>query len=683
MMQFANPWFLIALSAIAIPVLIHLFNFRRFRKVYFTNVRFIEELKLQTQKQSKLKHLLILLARIMTIIMLVLAFAQPYRPLNRSFVQQHALNSVSVYIDNSFSMEAKGRQGSLLDEARQKTTEILAAHKPADQFHLLTTDFEGRHQRWINREELQGLLPEITFSPASRPLNTVIARQQDMFQSASSNKNIFILSDFQKSTTLPEMLSPDTSANIFLLPLQARQSENLFIDSCWFESPVQQLNQLSTLHVRIRNAGNTVQEKIPVKLMINDLQRAIASVNCNASSSAEVRLSFTNQQAGVFHAMLSLTDYPVTYDDDFYFTFTVQSRYKVLCINEKEPNVYLDNLFGRDSAFQYLAVNVKSLDYSSVSDNNLVIISELQSFPSGLTQALQALLEQGGSVCVIPPENPDQASWAGFLNQYGLGSFRNLDTIDLRVRDLDPSQLLFREVFDKIPENLDLPRAFSHLPLVFPAASQANTILALDNDDPFLVSYNMTAGTMYLFTAALRESSTNFGKHVLFVPTMYRMALLSLPNRPLFYYIGQDQAIPVQGSAAKGDDVFRIKQLGHDYDFIPENSLSGSKRMLFVHNQIRQAGNYSLTDGGREIAGLAFNYDRQESVLDFYNADELKELVRKAGLKHVHVLDATEKPLTQLIEDLNRGVRYWKLFAFLALLFIAAEIGMLRFWKTS
>ena len=682
-MQFANPWFLIALSAIAIPVLIHLFNFRRFRKVYFTNVRFIEELKLQTQKQSKLKHLLILLARILTIIMLVLAFAQPFRPLNRRLVQQHALNSVSVYIDNSFSMESKGRQGSLLDEAKRKTLEILAAHKPADQFHLLTSDFEGRHQRWINRDEVQGLLPEIPFSPATRPLNTVLARQQDMFQSASTNKNIFILSDFQKSTTLPEHLSPDTSANLFLLPLEASQSENLYIDSCWFDSPVQQLNQLSILHVRIRNAGNTDQEKIPVKLLINGQQRAIASVNCKAGSPAEISLSFTNQQPGFFHAVLSLTDYPITYDDDFYFTFEVQSRYKVLCINDKVSNVFLDNLFGKDSAFQYLAVQVKSLDYSAVTDYNLVIISELQSFPSGLTQALQALIDQGGSLCIIPPENPDQAAWTEFMNQYGIGAFRGVDTLDAKVRNLDPSQLLFRDVFDKVPENLDLPEAFSHLSLAFPATSHANTILAFENDDPFLVSYGLHAGTIYLFTAALRESSTNFGKHVLFVPTLYRMALLSLPIRPLFYTIGQDAAIPVQGYAGKGDDVLRIKQVGQDYDFIPENKLSGSKRMLFVHNQVRQAGNYILTDGGKEVAGLAFNYDRQESMLDFYTSEALKELVSKSGLKHIHVLDATEKPLTQLIEDLNRGVRYWKVFALLALLFIAAEIGMLRFWKTS
>ena len=64
-MLFANPVFLIALTALGIPVIIHLYNFRRYKKIYFTNVRFIAEIKQESKNRSQLKHLLILLMRLL------------------------------------------------------------------------------------------------------------------------------------------------------------------------------------------------------------------------------------------------------------------------------------------------------------------------------------------------------------------------------------------------------------------------------------------------------------------------------------------------------------------------------------------------------------------------------------------------------------------------------------------
>src|ERR1041384_2944175 len=102
-MKFANPYFLFALLALAIPIIIHLFNFRKFKRVYFTNVRFLKEVKQDTKAKNKLKNLLILCSRLLAILFLVLAFAQPYIPRDNGAV--HTGDKViSVYIDNSFSM---------------------------------------------------------------------------------------------------------------------------------------------------------------------------------------------------------------------------------------------------------------------------------------------------------------------------------------------------------------------------------------------------------------------------------------------------------------------------------------------------------------------------------------------------------------------------------------------------
>ena len=103
-MILSSPLFLIGLVAVAIPVIVHLFNFRRYKKVYFSNVERLEQLQSETRRQSTLRQLLIMFARILAIVFLVLAFARPVIP-NRNSAMRSGSNDISIFIDNSFSME--------------------------------------------------------------------------------------------------------------------------------------------------------------------------------------------------------------------------------------------------------------------------------------------------------------------------------------------------------------------------------------------------------------------------------------------------------------------------------------------------------------------------------------------------------------------------------------------------
>lgn len=79
-MLFTNPFMFFGFFALALPVLIHLFNFRRHKLLYFSNVELLKNLQQQTRRTNKLKHLIVLLLRMFLISSLVLAFARPYLP---------------------------------------------------------------------------------------------------------------------------------------------------------------------------------------------------------------------------------------------------------------------------------------------------------------------------------------------------------------------------------------------------------------------------------------------------------------------------------------------------------------------------------------------------------------------------------------------------------------------------
>src|SRR5215213_3318722 len=266
-MSFLFPGFLLALAALSIPILIHLFNFRKFKKVWFTNVRFLREVKLDTQSRSRLKHLLVLTCRILAITFVVLAFARPFIP-SATSTTHAARKIISVYIDNSFSMEGIGTNGQLLDEAKRKAHEIAGAYTAGDRFQLLTNDFEVRHQRLVNKEEFESMVDEVQTSASVRKTSEVITRMKDARQSEEKNTDvshiICLLSDFQKTTSDFSELRTDSAESIYLVPVASQKHSNIYIDTCYFTSPFVQINSPATLLVRMRNTSQDDVQNIPV-----------------------------------------------------------------------------------------------------------------------------------------------------------------------------------------------------------------------------------------------------------------------------------------------------------------------------------------------------------------------------------------------------------------------------------
>ena len=449
-MQFVNPLYLFGLLAISIPVIIHLFNFRRFRRVYFTNVRFLQELKQQTQKQSQLRHLLILLMRILAVASVVFAFAQPYIPFSESQSKKASRNAVSIFVDNSFSMEAISAAGTLLDESKQKAREIAMAYRSADLFQLLTCDFEGRHQRLVTRDEFITMLEEVKITPSVRTFPEIIRRQYDLLKSENAaGKTAYLVSDFQRSAYNSSDLQQDTSINTYLVPVKSSAVANVYIDTCWFAQPTQQPGKTTLLSVRVWNKSENDLEKIPLKLLINNQQKSVASIDIKAGMPATVELPFTIHQPGPQQGELQVTDYPVTYDDKFFFSFDVLQSIDVLAINGGSENRFLSALYGQDSSVRLVNVNERSLDYGSLAGFDLIILNEIPSFSSGLSEEIKRYVTNGGTILILPAANAELNSYNTLLASLKAPSFLKPDTTDTRVIRLSEESYLFRDVFDR------------------------------------------------------------------------------------------------------------------------------------------------------------------------------------------------------------------------------------------
>jgi len=686
-MSFVSPLVLYGLFALAIPVIIHLINLRRYRKVYFTNVRFLSEIKQEKQKRSQLRQWILLAVRLLTIASLVFAFAQPYLPSTFRSDQRHQ-QGICLYVDNSFSMDAIGSEGKLIETAKEKAREVVSTYKPSDRFQLLTNDFEGAHQHFLSRDEFLAQLQEVQLSPSGRNLSEVIRRQKDLLDAHPLlSGNIFLISDFQKATSDFDHLDPDTVTSYFLLPLSPNQSGNLYIDTAYFDAKVQQPGQLSNLHVRIKNTGDSRLEKIPVKLVINQRQKALASTELDPGSEIELILPYTNESGEIQTGYIEIPDFPVVFDDKCFLSYPLITSLSVLAINDTEENPYLNALYGHDSLFHFINASANHLNYSTFSSFSLIILNQLHHISSGLAQELVRFLHHGGTVVMIPPREAELSDYREICSLLGVPEMEPMDTSILRVSAIMAESQLYRDVFEpnalgkvEIPANADLPKVHAHYPLRVSANTELEPLLLLQNGDLLLARKAVGKGELYWLTTPLDPICSSFPGHLLFVPTFYNIALFSQPRSNLYYFTGSNDPIEAPVDSLPDGQIYRILKQDGTKEVIPEIRFIDGRILLYPYDQIMEAGLYEIKLEDKPMKGLAFNYPRSESDLTCMPAEAIREILQRKGIRSFMLLQTNHPSMEKEIREAELGKPLWKLFLLLGLLFLGVEIAIIRFF---
>ncbi len=677
-MKFLYPEFLWALSAISIPVIIHLFNFRRYKLVYFSNLRFLKNLQEQTQSQQKLKHLLILAARISAIIFLVLAFAQPYLPAANQN-KQAGQNGVSIFIDNSFSMTNQSADGELIELAKNKAREIADAYKESDLFQLLTNDFEGRHQRLVNRTDLLKLIDEVKVSPVSKKLSEVVARQkQALNKTPEHNRQLFLLSDFQQSQADLSNLPADTTYHINLIPLTPAVTSNLYLDSCWFKTPFVQPKTATELMVRIRNSGEEDITGNTVTLKINGVQKALSGFEVKAGSFTDVTLTFTPETAGENKAELSIQDNPVIFDDHLYFHFEVFDHISVWQIYENTPGKYLPAVYAADPFFKVNSSSSTQLNYAELGKAGLVILDGLTNYSSGLQLELDKFIQNGGSVLIFPSASAavQPQSFASFVQAFSIRAATQITKTNEKIQQINTRSDLLKPVFEKIPENMDLPSVSSYISLGATRIKNSTPLLTMRNGDIVLIELKRGKGHLYVSGIALDKSWSSLPENWIMPAICLRTALSSCTQQNLYAHIGEDRMAEYALKGEEKENVYKLKN--GTIEVIPEAVVSNNRIRIYFNDLIQEAGNYTLTGESGTTAGLlSLNFNRNESVMHFLQGNNLNTY----GNSTIKILNQGGKNLASALGEQQRGTPFWKLCIVLVLVFLLIEILLLKFYK--
>ncbi len=672
-MQFLYPTFLWALGALAIPVIIHLFHFRRFKKVYFTNVHLLKELKEETSTRNKLRSLLILLARCAALAMLVFAFAQPL--IKSGNVDDAKKRAVELIIDNSFSMEARQAEVPLLTLAKDKAREIVNSYEESDTYLILTHDLEAKHQRYVDQKTALNFIEELKITPSVEPLGDITAVADRLRNNITDhNHQLYLLSDFQEN--ISSFDSPiDTSIAVSLIPFRAIQESNVAIVGATWEAPIAMKDQPNRMIVELRNFGNE-QEAVELRMNFEEQERPLGSIRIGANESATDTINIPITKTGWHSVDLSIDDYPVAFDNEFYTTFNIKDQIDVISIYESGQNGYLKSAFESINYYNITQQSKSGIRYEAFQKQELIIIDDLIDISSGLQNELVKYVKGGGNLLIFPSINANKSSYNNLLGALKTDRLGEVQNGKKDVSRLNTDEFIFNEVYISSKRNIRLPATSINYNLISSQSSGKERLMTYRDGSPYLQKFTLEKGNVYLCASAMNDNANDLVRNAeVFVPMLYKMALSAGVRAPLAYTIGVDDVIPFNSLAGAISERYVIKG---PTEFIPGITSSGQLGYMDIRGQVTKSGFYDLTLEDEKVEALAFNYDRKESDVTY---GELANVATQLGSQAKVLDNVAMADLSGYIAERNDGVRLWRWCLGLALLFLLLEILLIRIWK--
>ena len=642
-MHFKHPEILYFLFLLIVPILVHLFQLRRFKKEYFTNVRFLKALSIQTRKSSKIKKWLLLACRLLLLLFIILAFSQPFFESKDS---KNANNELYIVLDNSFSMQAKGKKGELLKRAVQ---ELLEETPENLNFSLLTNS----ENYWnTDIKSVRSALQNLKYSATPFQLDNIIAKIKG--HKSAFKKDIVVITDAVGLNQKQLKNSDAITAPLFVIP-KAEQKNNVSIDSVFINKTIEDFYEIT---VQISGYGDDFK---PIPISLYNENKLIAKTIATLDTKKK-NLNFTIPKQS-FHGYFSIVDTGLSYDNILYFSISKKKKTNIISIGEPAKSNFLSRIYTSEE-FNFTNYNLSALDYNKLEEQDAIVVNELDEIPQALATTLKSFVEKGGDLIVIPSVKSSVTNLNTFLFNFGNITLNTLENREKLITKINFNHPIFDNVFENKVTNFQYPKTNKS----FTISSSSPAALSYQDQSVFLTAIVNSVATVSVFAAPINIENSNFQQSPLIVPTFYKMATNNQNTGINALKIGDNSPHIVEASLNK-DAILTIK--GADEQFIPIQQILNNKvKMNFYDNPI-QAGNFGVYNKKEWIENISFNYDRTESDLAAANENIVSNYQTFESIASLFDTLQTDRTDNQI----------WKWFVIFALSFLLIEMAIIRFIK--
>lgn len=639
-MQFRHPEILYFLFLLIIPVIVHLFQLRRFKKQYFTNVRLLQELSIQTRKSSKIKKWLLLATRLLLLAAIIIGFAQPFFDAPDKSGKS---NELFILLDNSFSMQAKGQKGELM----RRSVEDLLEQVPEDAtFSLLTADgqFWNTDIKSISRD-----LQKLNYSAQPFDLGNLMARVKS--RQSPKGKDIVIITDAAGIDTKPLSGLNEGDRVDFILQ-KAESKDNVSIDSVYLN---QTLDNFYEIGLKLK-ASEAKERDVPVS--VTNKGKLLAKTVVHMTEGEKEQLFMIPRED--FIGSATIEDQGLAYDNEYFFSLSAPKKIRVFSIGSTADAGFLSRIY-TGSEFEFKNAELPVLDYGLIEKQDAIVLNGLKEIPQALTSTLSDFYKKGGNIVLIPSAESTVENLNAFASVFGKAKFSTASEQEKLITKISYDHPLFAGVFEKKTDNFQYPKSKSALTL----SAAAPSVLQFQDGSAFLTSFGNGVSNLFVFGGPIDKAHSNFTQSPLVVPTFYNMARNIQRTGIVALPVGKQATFMADARIGK-DAVLQIKSGSES--FIPAQQALGDKVKMTFADAPTVAGNFGIFDKSEEIGNLSFNYPRSESLLEptdlgnFNTSDNISLL-----------LDSMKQERTQ--------TELWKIFAAVALLLLLLELLIQKFVK--
>lgn len=631
-MTFLYPNFLWLLSLATLPMILHLLSRIRLKRVNFSALYFLKDIKRERFSWFRLKEILLLIFRTLLIVFLFLALARPkiqgrILPLKR---QAHSV----IIIDDSYSMG----YGNEFEQAKLAAKVILNQLSSESKVTILTSSGIYGFYRGQNLKLAESFIDSLVVSYFSSDLSkSLIAAQTDLAQSSFANQEIFIISDLQKKAFLPVLQNLKPRFPVYVIDV-GQKVENSAVTSVFLSERFPQPDHPAKIGAKIKNyRKDEVIQKVVLKLLD---KTEVKQIKIAGNEEKTVLFESEVSAPGKYYGSVQIESDSLKVDDFRYFAFSVLPKMPVLLVYSQASDIfYLEKALAPESSntFQVITTDEKDFLKKNLSGFDVIGVINPTNFSRAHWQRINYYVQNGGKVFIALGSEPKDKTGLEQLCDYEIG-FTQAGFVSIERIQTD------HPIFE-IFAGIDLSSAkFFQWSKIKP--KQAKTLASFSDGNPFLLA---SADGNYIIAASNFDlAATDLVLKPVFLPLIQRIFFyLAQGNFKTEYQVGDTTTLEVSTPG-----LIKLKTPKEEYSVMPE--IINNKRILKIE-KFTEPGIYQIDDNV-----LAVNIDVKESDLNRVSENDLV----RAGFK-------IRK------EDATRAIDLSGLALFFAFLALAMEMILL------
>ena len=611
-MGFLTPWFLAGAALAGLPVYIHLLRKHSTNPQPFSSLMFFERRTQSSIKHRRLRYLLLLSLRLAVLLLLILAFANPF--IDRSSASMRSDRLLLLIVDNSFSMRA----GSRLADARREALAVLDARRPADhaQIMALGSQLHVLTEPSIDPGTLRAAVDSIAPSDARGSFGELATAMRSLSESVHTPIELHLFSDMQRSAmaaSFQEMVLPP-SVSLVLHPVAKDPAPNWTVEGV--NAPGEVWDPKKTRVQAVISGYHTPAATRTVSLVVNGKTMATRNVEIPAGGRASVEFDSLDVPYGFSRCEVRIDSADsLPADDVSLFAVERSDPRKVLFVHEgtdtRSPLYFRSALASAaESAFTLESVNVDQTANLQPSKYAFVVLSDVLSLPSTFENTLNTYVKGGGSVLIaVGTAGSRRPSVPIFGNNVLESHYYSRERERfLNVGETDPSH-----------PSVEKAERWAGVKFYFAVRvdpGDSRVVARLSDQTPILLDKSIGEGRVLLLTSGLDNLTNDFPLDPVFVPFIDQTARYLSGTESRISSRMVDSFLQLRSAKEQAVSVEVVDPAG-------KRPLSLKEASSAQTYQLTQAGFYELrlANGRQDLVGV--NPDRRESNLDVIPADVL------------------------------------------------------------